>query len=245
MPDLTLIMPTYMNSGMIALQYRGWKAWPAKLKGRFEVILVDDGSPDPAANVPRPYGLPALRIYRVLEDRPWHQHGAKNLGAREAVPGWLLLTDMDHVLEPASAALLFKAMDKGRLDEAAVYTLDRIEADTRLPTLDRNRNPKPHPNSFVMTRETYWRIGGYDEEYTGYGTDSLYRERAFRIARKGHLEVSLVRYWRDLVPDASTNGLGRKQSEHSCDKEGITRKKLAEGRANSILTLDFPWERVL
>lgn len=243
MPDLTLVMPTYLNSGMIARQYEGWAAWPEELKERLAIILVDDGSPEPAADVLRPEGLPALSIYRVLVDIPWHQHGGKNLGAYVAEPGWLLLTDMDHVLEPAAAEKLLAKL--ALIDERRIYTLDRIEADTRLPTKDRNGNPKPHPNSFVMTRATYWRIGGYDEEYTGYGTDSLYRERAFRVARKGHLDVPLVRYWRDLVPDASTNGLGRKDSAHSCDKAAITQRKTAEGRMNEIRILDFPWERVL
>lgn len=242
---LTLVMPFYMNPGQLALQYRNWLSWSGKHRNRLRVIIVDDGSPEGhAANVPRPYGLPEVEIYRVLEDKPWHQHGARNLGAHVAPDGWMLLTDMDHVLTPESAAMLFKAMDKGGLDEGTVYMLDRVEADTGLPTLGKDDQPKPHPNSFVMTREMFWRIGGYDERATGiYGTDKLFRERAFAIATRGHLNIPLTRYWRDLIPDASTTTLPRKEGRDPAVKARI----MAEIAANpdGRITMSAPYERVL
>jgi len=242
---LTLVVPFYDNAAMLAVQLAGWSQWPEKLKARTEIILVDDGSPVPALEVDRPADLPSLRIYRVLEDRPWHQHGARNLGAYEADDGWMLLTDMDHVLTIDSAQSLFKAMDKGKLDTGAIYMMDRVEADTGKPTLSDRGQHKPHPNSFVVTRETFWRIGGYDEEFVGYGTDSAFKERAFRIARRDHLRIPLARYSCDLVVDASTRTLGRKDSEYRCDRQAVINRKIAEGRQDEILTLDFPWERVL
>lgn len=242
---LTLVMPFYDNSSMLALQYRTWLAWPGKLRNRLRVVIVDDGSPtSPAANVPRPYGLPELEIYRVTEDRPWHQHAARNLGASVAPDGWMLLTDMDHVLPPESAAMLFKAMDRGGLDEDAVYMLDRVEADTGEPTLGRDGKPKPHPNSFVMTRAMYWRIGGYDERACGiYGTDRMFRERAFAVADRGHLDIPLTRYWRDLIPDASTTTLPRKEGRDPAVKARVVSEIAAS--PDAVLTLDFPWQRVL
>lgn len=244
MPDLTLVMPFYRNSGMLARQYQGWADWPGELKGRFEIVLVDDGSPEPAAGVSRPQGLPALRIYRVKEDRPWHQHAARNIGAHEASPGWLLLTDMDHVLSMVSAAALAMRID--RLDAGTAYTLDRVEADTGKPTLNVEGRPKPHPNSFVMTRDLYWRIGGYDEDFCGiYGTDAYFRERAFRIGRRGHLNIPLTRYWRDIVPDASTNGLPRKEGRDPLAKDRVLAAKRARGEVGIVKVLQSEWERVL
>jgi hypothetical protein len=242
-PNLTLVFPFYMNQGMLALQYEGWAAWPEALRNRLRVVLVDDGSPEPAVDVPRPDGL-EIAIYRVTEDRPWHQHGARNLGAYVAPEGWMLLTDMDHVLTETAARSLFGLLDK--MDQGTVYMLDRVEADTGLPTLDRNGNPKPHPNSFVLTRETYWTIGGYDEDYCGvYGTDRLFRDRAFSRAKRGYLNIPLVRYWRDIVPDASTRTLARKEGREPGAKEKIRRAKAARGEAYVIKTLQFEWERVV
>lgn len=246
MTHLTLVSPFYLNSGMLALQYQGWAEWPEKYKRRLKVILVDDGSLEPAIDVPRPEGLPDIQIYRVTEDRPWHQHAARNLGAHVADEGWLLLTDMDHVLTAEAGRSLFKAMDKGRLDPATIYMLDRIEADTGEPTTDGLGNRKPHPNSFVVTRETYWRIGGYDEDFCGlYGTDALFKFRAFSIARKGHLNIPLTRYWREIVPDASTTTLARKEGREPGAKDRILREKAERGEADVVKVLQFPWERVL
>src|SRR5688572_23534610 len=235
-------MPYYDNPGMLLRQYQGWAGWPKELRRRVEVIIVDDGSQQRAEWVPICPHMPLLRIYRVKEDIPWHQHGARNLGAKEASPGWMLLTDMDHVLEPHAAAQL---LDR-ELDPQMIYTLDRIEADSRKPTLDRNGNPKPHPNSFVVTRELYWKIGGYDEDLTGvYGTDGFFRSRAFSVGRRGHLDIPLVRYWRDIVPDASTTTLARKEGRDPGHKERILKAKRARGEADVVKVLQFEWERVL
>jgi hypothetical protein len=242
---LTLCMAYYDNPGMLRLQFGTWKAWPVKVRNAFRVVIVDDGSPEgPAANVPRPYGMPELEIYRVIEDRPWHQNGARNLAADRAPEGWLLLTDMDHVLMPEAAGMLHHAIAKGRLDEGTVYMMDRVEADTGLPTMGKDGKPKPHPNSFVMTRDMYWRIGGYDERTCRmYGTDRFFRDRAFATAKRGHLNIPLTRYWRDLVPDASTTTLARKEGRDPAQKARVSAEIAAD--PEGIVTLDFPWERVV
>ncbi len=242
---IALVMPYYLNREMLARQYRNFTSWPARARKAIKVIIIDDGSPrDPAANVPRPYGLPELEIYRVLEDRPWHQHGARNLGARLADRDWLLLTDMDHMLEPEQAMQLVKMAEKGQLDREACYMLDRIEADTREPTRAPNGVAKPHPNSFVMSRELYWRVGGYDERATGiYGTDALFRKRAFDIGKPGHLQIPLVRFWRDIVADASTTTLPRKEGRDHAKRVEILRQIAADPEGRKVLAFD--WERVL
>lgn len=241
MATLTIAMPYYENAGMLALHYRNWLAWPGKYRNALKVIVVDDGSPEsPAANVPRSLGLPEIEIYRVTEDRPWHQHAARNL-AMHVADGWTLLTDMDHML--ADPSPLFKALPG--LDDGASYTLDRIEADTGEPTLGKDNKPKPHPNTFLLTRELYWRIGGYDEDYCGlYGTDKLFRDRR-EMFPTGHLQVPLTRYWRDIVADASTRTLPRKEGRKPGEKQAVLAAKIARGEADKIVTLNFPWERVV
>lgn len=237
-------MPYYMNPGMLALQYGQWASWSDKLKAQVSVIIVDDGSPEPAVYVPRPEGLPHLSIYRVLKDMPWHQHGARNLGAdRAPKEGWLLLTDMDHVLNEVNASKLIKRFAK--LDMNKAYMLGRVEANTGKVTT-KDGVPKPHPNSFVMTRDTYWEIGGYDEDYCGiYGTDSMYRERVLRRAGMALLsDIQLVRYWNDLVHDASTRTLKRKEGRDPEAKKRVAAAKAARGEGKRIKTLAFEWTQV-
>lgn len=242
---LSLVFPYYLNSGMLALQYAEMTRWSDKAKAQIEIVLVDDGSPEPAIEVERPEGLPTLSIYRVLEDRPWFQHGARNIGAKEASAPWLFLTDMDHVLTAMAADALLKRLT--HLDPHMVYIPHRLEADTMLPTLGRDGRPKPHPNSFIITKNLFWRVGGYDEDFCGvYGTDGLFKTRLFKMAVKGFLKkVPLVRYWRDVVPDASTTTLPRKEGRNPGDKDAIWARKAAEGRLNEVLTLSAPYERVL
>lgn len=239
---LVIVMPYYENPGMLSYHYYEWACWLPSLGNHFQFIIVDDGSPEhPAGNVPRPDDL-NIQIYRVLEDRPWHQHGARNLGAYVAPDDcWMLLTDMDHMLVSYSALALLAILET--LDQRKAYMLSRIEADTLLPTLGKDGKPKPHPNSFVMTRDLYWRIGGYDEDFCGiYGTDALFRSR---LPLGPTLDIPLIRYWRDLVPDASTNGLPRKEGRDPRAKEKVMRAKQREGRQGQITVLNFPWERVV
>lgn len=244
MRALSLVMPYYCNPGMLAEQYRVWAVYPQDVKQRLEVVLVDDGSPDElrAVHVPRPEGLPALSIYRALEDKPWHQHGARNLGAYQARGPWLLLTDMDHVLPAASMRALLLLQHKAR-----IYTLARYDAPDELPTIGRYGEHKPHPNTFVMTRDLFWHIGGYDEDYCGvYGTDGLFRQRAYLLAPVQHLShVRILRYPRDVIKDASTTTLARKEGRDPEAKAKVREWKLQHGRENKVATLEFEWTRDL
>lgn len=242
---LSLVMPFYLNSGMLALQYAEMTRWSDKAKAQIEVVIVDDGSPQPAVDVERPEGLPALRIYRVAEDKPWWQHGCRNVGAHEADAPWLLLTDIDHILTASGADALLKRIDQ--LDPGTAYFLHRVQADTGEPTVNQRGERKPHPNSFVMTRDLFWRAGGYDEDYCGiYGTDGLFKARLFDLAKEGFLKkVPLVRYWREIVPDANTATLPRKEGRIPGDKQAIAVRKAAEGRAGQIVTLSQEYERAL
>lgn len=236
---LTLIMPYYDNPTMLGRHYEEWSKWPPEIVSKLNVIIVDDGSPnEPAIGVP--YRPNFVRIYRVLEDRPWHQHGARNLGAHVAPEGWLLLTDMDHMLERAEFERLVGLLPVLAADSS--YMFERIEADSRKPTITANGFPKPHPNSFLMTRELYWQVGGYDEDFCGlYGTDSFFRSRLPNLRT---LSIPLVRYWRALVADASTRTLPRKEGRDPDAKKKVMDKKRRQGRLNVIRTLNFPWEQL-
>lgn len=245
---ITIVLPYYMNQGMLKLQYEGWASWPQELKDQFEIVLVDDCSPNDqrAIDVERPEGLPKLRIYCVKKDIPWHQHGARNLGADQAEGEWLLLTDIDHVLPQKSAERLVKRLQEGALSELAIYIPPRVEADTGLPTM-KNGTHKPHPNSFVMTKDLFWKIGGYDEDFCGhYGTDALFKMRAARFANSILLKgCPLVRYWRDIIPDASTTTLPRKEGREDGFRKRIMAEKAARGEADVVKVLQFDWERQL
>lgn len=242
MRRVSLVLAYYDNPGMLARQFEAWRAWPSGVRGRVRCVVVDDGSPRwPAVEVPRPGGLPELEIYRVLEDRPWHQDGARNLGVKVSTPGWLILTDMDHV--PSVEVVLFAL---GCKSPRVFRTLGRLDA----PGSGKLENPKPkapHPNSYVLHSDLYWKAGGYDEDLTGYyGTDGQFRRQLLAVGEHEHREeLKLWRFSRDVIPDASTTTLVRKSPDRPAQLEAILARKKAAGRAGQITVLDFEWERQL
>lgn len=255
-------MPYYRNARMLIRHLITWRGeWSAELRDRIEIVLVDDGSPDDtAAEVlaqmwnGSPEGLPSIALYRVKEDRPWHQHGARNLGAQVAAAPDLLMTDMDHVVPPATLGEVLHCLPLG---PGEVLTFGRVDAPRSLtwkamdwpefaPTCRADGSAKPHVNSFAVSRNHYWSVGGYDEAYCGiYGTDREFRDRLFGasavVRHLGH--APLIRVAREVIPDASTRGVERKTEGRSAAKKAVAARKAAAGIVEP-LTLDFEWERL-
>lgn len=244
MPVLSIILPYYRNPAMLAEQYRVWNSYPEETKAVIEFVIVDDGSPqeESVMTVPMQEDNPWPRLYRVLEDRPWHQHGARNLGAHEAGGAWLYLGDMDHVIPPSTLNEMISLCNY-----EAIYTFGRVDAPDMRPTM-KNGVLKPHPNTFLMPRSAFWKIGGYDEDLTGYGTDGFFRARLkdAGIPIVHRADIRIVRYPREVVADASTRTLPRKEgrtAEHRADVQAIAAHKAQTGQRPKVL--DFEWRRLL
>lgn len=242
MKKLALVMPYYDNPGMLAFHYKTWCSYPQEMRDRLEVVIVDDGSPGIAAGeVERPEGLPNLKIYRVTVDLPWHQHAARNIGAFRAKSPWLLLTDMDHLVPEATLQTLLDL----EADPDVVYTFPRVDPKLQPKIHPVSGCPHPHPNTFLMTKELFWKIGGYDEDFCGiYGTDAYFRKRMEAACRKIHLQVPLILYSRDDMPDASTRSLPRKEGRPPGVKKMVMARKRREGTLGKPKVLSMPYVRV-
>jgi len=70
-----------------------------------ELIVVDDGSPEPVADVLEDLDDPRLRVVRVEHGGLAH---ARNVGVREARGRFLRFADADDVLEPGSTPRLLR-----------------------------------------------------------------------------------------------------------------------------------------
>ena len=203
---LALCLPFYMNHGMLDEQLRRLERLPETIKSELELIIVDDGSPNGEAQA-RDIGLP-VRVFRIDVDIRWNQDAARNIGAYEANASWLLLTDIDHLVPRRT----FEWLLSNTLGRKTVYRFQRMTLDAIEGKKDRLTEYKPHPNSWLMTREIYFKIGGYDERFAGhYGTDAEFRDRVLRCAGEPvMLDAPLYRVPRTTIADASTTTYVRK-----------------------------------
>lgn len=157
-----------------------------------EIIFIDDGSDPPLKFYNPPVNF---KTYATNDRRPWTVELARNLGARLAKGNYYLMTDIDYIIpkDAIESALNLKE-DKmrfkrqfGVLDENGSFTqdLDVLRKYGLLESriLERGTNLPPHPNNFVMRKETFWILGGYREdlverEYPNKGDTYFKREWA-------------------------------------------------------------------
>lgn len=242
MINLSIALAYYENPHMLREQQRVLGTYPSDLRSKVRLIVADDASPEhPAHKAAAAADGYELEIYRIEHDRPWGQLRARNLGMHVAPDGWVLATDIDHVLPPASAGRLLEVEP----EPGCYYTLAR-----RMPD---GSETNPHPNSYLMERRWFWEeVGGCDEAFVGsYGTDSLFRARAVRVGKAVHLSgVWLVVYNRDGkdiggIPGAATSKWGRKKTSwHAKSNPAVKRRmQLAEGRRPEKV-LQFEWTRM-
>jgi glycosyltransferase involved in cell wall biosynthesis len=222
---------------MLARQYQEWLTYPPGVS----IIIVDDCSRETAAiAVPRPVGLPPLRIYRIGVWKDWGWPMARNLGMSEAADGWCLLTDLDHVLDAENAAKLLAA----DLDPKFAYRPSRTTPDSA-PV-------KRHNDSFALTREMFWRTGGYRLRYLGwYGTSSCWSRRLGMFAAICETDQFKLTVYNmagvDLggVAGAGTTGMGRKGSTHHVGNSPFAGETRTAHLTAETDPLAFPWSRQL
>lgn len=228
--DFTLVMPYYDNPAFLAWHVDRWLSLPPELRRHMLVIVVDDGSPGvPAVDALArfdPISLRGwLRLARVEVDVRWNWLAARNIGVDKTVTPWVALTDIDHVVPEQT----LRTLVYGQHDPRTIYRFSRTGAKTH-----------PHPNSWFMTREMFWRVGGYDEALSGYyGTDGEYRRRCAATAPIRIMTVPLELH--EHEGDSSTIRYKRKQPEDA------TAKKLIKARRPGWKpkVLSFPYHEVL
>lgn len=223
------VYPYYQNPNFLARQVALWLDYPTELQRHLSVIIVDDGSPDaPARDVLGNRELPfSLRLFRIEVDVRWNWLAARNIAMHHAADTWCVLTDMDHMIPAATLDRLTACVH----DTKVIYRLSRREGS--------GVAIHPHPNSMFMTRDMFWRVGGYDELLSGcYGTDGEWRRRCAATAQVLTLTDELLRYEHD--GDSSTVRYKRKQPEDARKKKIIA----ARGRDWRPLHLSFPYHEV-
>ena len=237
MVNCRLIYPYYENPKMLERQVENWNRYSGDLRDHVKIILVDDGSPtNPARPIVETCKAP-IALYRVLQNIPWGQHGARNIGAKVCGKDgtWMFMSDMDILLTPEMAYTLLTK----DLDPAHTHTFERHY-------LTPGKEPKYHCNSFMVLRDHYWKVGGYDEDYCGtYGGDGPFLRQLNVVApREHHDDIILLGVDTDVCADANTQAWDRTGPF----KEEYRRRfdeKRRKGDERSLNPLRTPWERLI
>lgn len=229
---LCYVMPYYNSANMISRQLFYWSTYSELVKQNMKIILVDDGSEEKQKlDLLLPKNLPVqLELYEVLEDIPWNECGANNLGFHVADEGWVLRNDFDWLVPNET----FEAIITASLDNSKYYQfLSKYWKGDGQPT----STLEIPPNIFLSTRNTFWKAGGYDEDFRGhYGCDMLFK----KILK----EVSSASIFPTVYIEAVCGG-----SEHSLQRDPTEAYKLLNQKLSGIKPISkdylrFTWKRV-
>lgn len=159
--DLTMVMAVYGQPQMLAKQLATIEGYPDAVLDRLHLIVVDDcGSPPVTIHAIDEIGhyCKSAKLFRVEEDIPWNQMGARNLGMHHA-EGWCVMLDPDMVIPPSVMSRMLEAVDKLRRKSVAKFALRHV-ADRRIDMTS--------PNTYIIHRDDFFMVGGYDEDYAGH-----------------------------------------------------------------------------
>jgi glycosyltransferase involved in cell wall biosynthesis len=246
--EFTLIVPFYRNGRMLERQIAEWELYPPSI----HLLIVDDGSPEPARDVIEARASALLRrrlsLYRIQVDIPWNREEARNLGTGQARTQWIVHVDIDHLMPREAAETLlefqpnprhwyrFPRWRRGKADETRKK--DAIPVDCDFGRIHE------HMDSYLIDKDLYSQAGGYDLRFSGClggGSDFLKRLEAFTPARTLPDSICLHVYTRDTIADASDWCLSRDTTEG----KRRARAKRASGKTYQKCAVVSPWERLL
>lgn len=182
MNELSLIQTYYNEPEHLQRCVDRWNHFSADL----HVILIDDGSKKyPAIDVINRNKIRdniKFSLYAVDEDIGFNSHGCRNLGAMVAETDWLIFLDIDHTFQPGD---IKKLVNETKLTAAWYNFYARFFKTMHQKELCLNQ--------FVIRKDFYWEIGGYNESYVRwhYG-DREFVEKLSRAVTPGVLDMTVT-----------------------------------------------------
>lgn len=206
MSRLTIITHVYNAQGPVDHQLALWKQYDPALLAQLDFLVIDDHS-DPPLRIDK--GPLNLRLVRVNDDIDWNMPGCRNLAATLAGTEWMLFFDVDNVASQAAIAKIVGALPT--LDPLRLHVFRRTEGGVDV---------EPHINSFLITRQGFWRAGGYDEDFSGhYGFEDV----VFRMMWRKHVGTEV------LLTDIAFEQIAFRTS--GLDRDTTRNQALAQARA--------------
>jgi hypothetical protein len=154
---LTYVMAVYGQPKMLNYWWETLGSYPDDVSERISLIVVDDHG-DPPATIPEAIRTRfSAKLFRVLDDIPWNQMGARNLGMHHA-RGWCVMLDPDMVI----GQLMAKRFLDTELKRGEVVRFGLKHMNGSQDGVDMSS-----PNTYLIHRDDFFNAGGYDEDYAG------------------------------------------------------------------------------
>ena len=232
---ITICLSYYNQSLNILLKHiENWKSFPNNILDQFKFCIVDDCSKIPIDQMLKDVDLSnlSIKLYRVKQDLNCNIGGVRNLAATQCSTPWMVILDMDTVIDRKVATSLVE-FSRNNMNNNIAFKFNRIVPENK----NHIKNNKPHPAVCLIRKEDYWNIGGCDEDFVGnYGqTDPHFWYRAKGIISvKEKNSVYLLYY-----PEGESNiDRNRKPNQILFDQK---KKKQKEWSTDY---LRFDWELI-
>jgi len=233
---VTLLYTYYEAPLMLEKQIEYWMQYSVESLYTVDIVVVDDGSSmNPASDIMTkliPGGFP-ITLYRIKEDIPQNTVGARNLGFAKALYDWVFNLDIDHVLNRENVNDLADLVNSGSLCGSCYHIPKR-----KLVTDNSFKDIFSHSDSFLIKKDKFWEIGGYDESYVGYyhnGPCSIFRRALEKKSTRKDLDIYTLLFGPDIIADSSPLLNERKQR---------LKEQINVDNYNPKDPLRFDWEEV-
>jgi len=191
-----------------------------------------------------------MRLFRVKEDIGFNSHGTRNLLMRETTTDWNLNSDIDRRYPDATLRSIHK--NEKNLKPSLYYSFwEKIQSS----------QDRFSVNEYLVHKETFWKTGGYDEEFVNiHFGDRYFLDALRRVAKRKKIDFWHVKYvrgardvtWTDvpftIYPDDDTlihpnDRWANEEFRFALKKFVQERNKTHEGRM-SKKAINFEWERI-
>ena len=212
-----------------------WNNFPEDLLQQISFTIIDDCSKVNIKDLLKDCNLNNLdlSLFRIKEDIKWNTSGVRNLGALHSESKYLLILDMDTIVNSDICRKLID-ISKNNINKSIYFDFNRIVVgDDKHP-----KNNVNHPAVCLIRRQDYWLVNGCDEELSGnYGyTSNLFKCKLeeYNVEKQTLKNISILYY-----SEAQKDNLDRNRNHN--------RKIFERKRKDKLLPkkiIRFQWEKV-
>jgi hypothetical protein len=248
MTELTLVMAVYGQPQMLWKQIETIQHMSDDVLEHLNVVIVDDCGIPPVELkwiIELALLCKSAKLLRVDKDIPWNQPGARNLGMHHSA-GWCLMIDPDMVFDDPTMRRMLQAAEKLTRGRAVKYGLKHVNT---------GKLDMTSPNTWLLHRDDFFAVGGYDESFAGAKgwSDCCLLDvlrSCYKVENRPDLWAHF--YGTDSIPDAMVKSLDRSTAANRKKRvKRVAQARKAGGWARWAKTegvaaerLRFPWTQL-